>query len=414
MRQLIQQLGLIGRSNRRYWKQYCSVTGGFKDSAVTVASRRRLNELDIQQDSTARFASTSPHSLCHLARSSRQQLSPSQSADALHGDLSSSRSGNCARPTFGPRVFSAEGTPQLRTLSLALLQHEEKVLVRKDWERFAPGNMLLSGGVSDQRAGDHLPSFSISQQRLQGGFVHSIGYHSWWESFPSSNSQSLSSLFSANAASRRCLSTAQTPSSSSSTPVRSPLLPPLPRPDTDSSAPSSSPAASPASKDSPTALGRAILTGIKQSPKKVNLVASLVRGMRVEDALTQMAVSTKRAAVALAKVINSAAANGTNNHGLDGKKLFVAEAFVGKGVFIRRLFPHARGKSGMRHRKRCQLTVIVKEMDALMEARMERERAARRSYHRRRRLTKLAPHDVKYIGRARREQVEEEKIAVPA
>ncbi len=50
-------------------------------------------------------------------------------------------------------------------------------------------------------------------------------------------------------------------------------------------------------------MGRSIMAGIKQSPKKVNLVATLIRGMRVEDAYAQLAMSSKRAAVSVRKVI---------------------------------------------------------------------------------------------------------------
>ncbi|CAN6268481.1 unnamed protein product [Urochloa humidicola] len=66
---------------------------------------------------------------------------------------------------------------------------------------------------------------------------------------------------------------------------------------------------------------QAIKKDIKQSPKKVNLVAKLVRGMRVEDALLQLQVTVKRAAKILYQVIHSARANAAHNHGLDPDKL---------------------------------------------------------------------------------------------
>ncbi|CAO2199838.1 unnamed protein product, partial [Urochloa humidicola] len=82
---------------------------------------------------------------------------------------------------------------------------------------------------------------------------------------------------------------------------------------------------------------QAIKKDIKQSPKKVNLVAKLVRGMRVEDALLQLQVTVKRAAKSLYQVIHSARANAARNHGLDPDKLIVEEAFVGKGLYLKRL-----------------------------------------------------------------------------
>ncbi|KAG9441892.1 hypothetical protein H6P81_017746 [Aristolochia fimbriata] len=70
---------------------------------------------------------------------------------------------------------------------------------------------------------------------------------------------------------------------------------------------------------------------VQASPKKVNLVVALLRGMRVEDVLLQLQVKMKRAAKTVYQVINSARANATHNHGLDPERLLLAEAFVGKG-----------------------------------------------------------------------------------
>ncbi|CAA3022176.1 54S ribosomal L22, mitochondrial-like [Olea europaea subsp. europaea] len=68
---------------------------------------------------------------------------------------------------------------------------------------------------------------------------------------------------------------------------------------------------------------QAVLKKIKQSPKKLNLVAALVRGMRVEDALLQLQVTVKRAAKTVYQVIHSARANATHNHGLDADRLLL-------------------------------------------------------------------------------------------
>ncbi|PWA54507.1 Ribosomal protein L22, bacterial/chloroplast-type [Artemisia annua] len=68
---------------------------------------------------------------------------------------------------------------------------------------------------------------------------------------------------------------------------------------------------------------QAILKKIKQSPKKVNLVATLVRGMRVEDALLQLQLTVKRASKTVYQVIHSARANATHNYGFDADRLIV-------------------------------------------------------------------------------------------
>ncbi|KAM0951958.1 putative ribosomal protein L22/L17 [Dioscorea sansibarensis] len=106
---------------------------------------------------------------------------------------------------------------------------------------------------------------------------------------------------------------------------------------------------------------QAIKKDIRQSPKKLNLVAKLVRGMRVEDALLQLQVTIKRAAKTVYQVIHSARANAAHNHGLDPERLLVDEAFVGKGLYLKRLSYHAKGRSGIMVRPRCRLTVVVRE-----------------------------------------------------
>ncbi|KAJ6825452.1 uncharacterized protein M6B38_376215 [Iris pallida] len=108
----------------------------------------------------------------------------------------------------------------------------------------------------------------------------------------------------------------------------------------------------------------------------MNLVAKLVRGMRVEDALMQLQVTVKRAAKDVYQVIHSARANASHNHGLDPDKLLVAEAFVGKGLYLKRLSYHARGKCGIMMRPRCRLTVVVRETTPEEEAKIAKLRVS--------------------------------------
>jgi len=119
---------------------------------------------------------------------------------------------------------------------------------------------------------------------------------------------------------------------------------------------------------------QAVLKGIKQSPKKVNLVAALVRGMRVEDALLQLQVTVKRASKTVYQVIHSARANATHNHGLDADRLLVAEAFVGKGNFLKRVSYHGRGRAGVMMKPECRLTVVVREITPEEEAKIAKLR----------------------------------------
>ncbi|KAL2945529.1 50S ribosomal protein L22 [Bienertia sinuspersici] len=104
---------------------------------------------------------------------------------------------------------------------------------------------------------------------------------------------------------------------------------------------------------------QAILKGIKQSPKKVNLVAALIRGMRVEDALLQLQVTVKRASKTVYQVVHSA-----------------PEAFVGKGLYKKRLSYHAKMRHGIIMRPECRLTVVVRELTAEEEAEVAKLRVS--------------------------------------
>jgi ribosomal protein L22 len=106
---------------------------------------------------------------------------------------------------------------------------------------------------------------------------------------------------------------------------------------------------------------RAVLRGAHIGPRKLNMFAALLRGLHVEDALIQCKVHHKKAARMCEKLLMSAKANAVTNHGLDGSKLKVKEAWVGKGQYLRRISIHGRGRSGIMHKYRSHLTVILKE-----------------------------------------------------
>ncbi|KAJ3698512.1 hypothetical protein LUZ61_002217 [Rhynchospora tenuis] len=121
---------------------------------------------------------------------------------------------------------------------------------------------------------------------------------------------------------------------------------------------------------------QAVKKDIRMSPKKLNLVAALVRGMRVEDALLQLQVTVKRAAKTVYQVIHSARANASHNHGLDPDRLIVDEAFVGKGLYLKRLSYHSKGRSGIMVRPYCRLTVVVREITPEEEAKIAKLRVS--------------------------------------
>jgi large subunit ribosomal protein L22 len=90
---------------------------------------------------------------------------------------------------------------------------------------------------------------------------------------------------------------------------------------------------------------RAYAKGVDQTPRKVGLVAGLVRGRTVADALVILENVPKRAALPVKKAIESAVANATNNHGLDGKTLALTTLSVTSGPRLKRFKPASRGRA---------------------------------------------------------------------
>ena len=81
---------------------------------------------------------------------------------------------------------------------------------------------------------------------------------------------------------------------------------------------------------------KAIATNIRVSPRKLNLVAQMIRGKKVQAAIADLEFSRKRIAVDVRKCVISAVANAENNHALDVDDLIIAEAYVGKNMTLRR------------------------------------------------------------------------------
>ncbi len=104
---------------------------------------------------------------------------------------------------------------------------------------------------------------------------------------------------------------------------------------------------------------RAYAKGVDQTPRKVSLVASLVRGRTVADALVILEHVPKRAAMPVKKVIESARANATNNHGLDAKSLTITTLSVTTGPRLRRYKPASRGRALPFEKKTSHILVEV-------------------------------------------------------
>ena len=102
---------------------------------------------------------------------------------------------------------------------------------------------------------------------------------------------------------------------------------------------------------------------LRTSPQKLNLVAAMIRGKKVETALADLAFSKKRIAQDVRKCLQSAIANAENNHNLDVDELIVAEAFVGKNMVMKRGQPRARGRFGRILKPFSELTIKVRQVE---------------------------------------------------
>ena len=106
----------------------------------------------------------------------------------------------------------------------------------------------------------------------------------------------------------------------------------------------------------------AVATTIRGSAQKLNLVAALIRGRKVSDALNILTFSKRGMAVDAKKVLASAIANAENNHNLDVDALIVAEASVGKSISMKRFATRARGRSSRIVKPFSRLRVVVREV----------------------------------------------------
>ncbi len=113
----------------------------------------------------------------------------------------------------------------------------------------------------------------------------------------------------------------------------------------------------------PATAAKAINSVVRASPQKLNLVAQMIRGKRIERALAELTFSPKRLSVEVKKVLESAISNAETNHGLDPDLLIVAEAFVGKSLVMRRFQSRGRGRAGRIEKFFSNITVVVREED---------------------------------------------------
>src|SRR3989344_902805 len=117
---------------------------------------------------------------------------------------------------------------------------------------------------------------------------------------------------------------------------------------------------------------KATLQTYRQSPRKVRLLADLIRGKRVSDALVRLQFADKRGAPIVAKLLKSAVANASNLANAGAENLFVKEISVNQGVTMKRSMPRARGSASRINKRTSHINIVladVSEMPARLNSR---------------------------------------------
>ena len=106
---------------------------------------------------------------------------------------------------------------------------------------------------------------------------------------------------------------------------------------------------------------KVVLKNLRISPQKLNLVLGMIRRKKADVAISKLQFSKKRISKDVEKALKSVVSNAENNHSLDIDKLYVKEAFVGKGIVMKRFHARARGRGARILKPFSHLTIILSE-----------------------------------------------------
>lgn len=122
---------------------------------------------------------------------------------------------------------------------------------------------------------------------------------------------------------------------------------------------------------------QAIVSNLRISPRKLNLVAAMIRNMPAERAVATLTFSKRRIAQQVKKALQSAIANAENNHQLDVDRLVVSRAEVGRSIVMRRFHARGRGRAARVEKWFSHLKIVVAEraQDVVAERVQEQETA---------------------------------------
>jgi large subunit ribosomal protein L22 len=106
-------------------------------------------------------------------------------------------------------------------------------------------------------------------------------------------------------------------------------------------------------------MARAVLKRFRQSPRKVRMVANMIRGRKVDDALSILRFQERKAAKMLSKVLTSAIANASENEKLDADTLVVSDIQINCGAVEKRWLPRSMGRANRLNRRTSHVTIVV-------------------------------------------------------
>ena len=116
----------------------------------------------------------------------------------------------------------------------------------------------------------------------------------------------------------------------------------------------------------------AILRNVHVSPRKLNLVAGLIRNRSASDAVATLTFSKRRIAQTVKKLLESAIANAENNHSLDVDRLFVSRAEVGRSIVMKRFMARGRGKASRIEKWFSHMKIVVGERAQVEEGKLSK------------------------------------------
>ncbi len=106
---------------------------------------------------------------------------------------------------------------------------------------------------------------------------------------------------------------------------------------------------------------RAVVRHVRMSPRKMRVVANLVRGKRVDEAMSLLKLMPKKGAVVIRKLLISAVANAEHQRELDVDKLIIRDCNVDNGPILKRWMPRSMGRANRIQRRTSHVTVVVKD-----------------------------------------------------